>query len=463
MDIQVTSTELREVTDAATVLVDIQSSGTELREVTDAATVLVDIQVVAPAVGAFPTTGILDSFTRTNSASLGANWIELDGGAQIVSNAAKYDGGMSLWGVAKFTDCEVYSTIGALAQIVYFEWRVALASNRTLDPTVSNNWSGYGAQFDPVANTVDVFKYDGSSSTPIGSTISTTIDLGDSIGISMVGSTIKVYVKPAAGSWAQVGSNLTDSTYTSAGRIAVEFGGSSVTVDEFGGGDAITSAPPDIAQFVDSATVLVDIAATGTELREVTDASTVLVDIQSSGTELAEFVDSAAPYVDLQASGTELREVTDAATVLVDIQTSATELAEFVDSVEVYVDIQATGTDTYVPPTGIDYIDTGTIQVFISVTSTEQREVTDAAEVYVDISTSATDVAVFVDSAEAYYDIQVTSTEARETTDTASVYYDIQVAATELREVTDTGTVTVVISLTSHGYRRLLRHSTGVL
>ena len=311
VDIQASATDTADFVDSATPYVDIQTSATEAREVTDADTVYVDIQVVTTVV-TFPTTPILDNFTRADSASLGASWIEIAGGGQIVSNKLKYDGGLSEWAAAKYTDVEVYCTINDFDQIVFLEWRQALASNRTLDPTTANNWSGYFAEFDPSANSVRVFKFDGASSTQIGSTVNPTINQGDSIGVSMVGSTIKTWVKPAAGVWGQAGINLTDSTYTDAGRIAVEFGGSSVTVDDFGGGTPILSA--DILLAVDSATVYVDLDASGTDIYTppagvaYTDADTALVDLQASGTELREVTDSATVLVDIQSSGTELRE-----------------------------------------------------------------------------------------------------------------------------------------------------------
>lgn len=126
-----------------------------------------------------------------------------------------------------------------------------------------------------------------------------------------------------------------------------------------------TYTPGAGATYTDADTVLVDIVASSTEQREVTDAATVPVTLQASGTELREVTDAATPYVDIQASGTELREITDATTVLVDIQTSAVELLETVDSFTVYVDI--------------------------ATTATEILEALDSAEVYIDIQPSGVD------------------------------------------------------------------------
>jgi hypothetical protein len=131
-----------------------------------------------------------------------------------------------------------------------------------------------------------------------------------------------------------------------------------------------TYTPGAGATYTDADTVLVDIQASSTEAREATDAATVPILLSVTSTEAREVTDAATPYVDIQASGTELRELTDATTVLVDIQTSAVELLEatevatvlvdiqtsavdileVVDSAEVYVDIQPSGVDTYVPP-----------------------------------------------------------------------------------------------------------------
>ena len=62
---------------------------------------------------------------------------------------------------------------------------------------------------------------------------------GDSIGMSMVGSTITVYYKASGGSWTSLGTR-TDSTYTAAGRLQLgqwlSSSGVASTIDNFGGG-----------------------------------------------------------------------------------------------------------------------------------------------------------------------------------------------------------------------------------
>jgi hypothetical protein len=83
-------------------------------------------------------------------------------------------------------------------------------------------------------------RVDGGSSTTLGATAAQTVSVGDKLGIRAIGSTIEAwYYDSSAGTWSFLFSR-TDSTYSSAGYIAMESRGSAL--DDFGGGTANTSS-----------------------------------------------------------------------------------------------------------------------------------------------------------------------------------------------------------------------------
>ena len=184
-----------------------------------------------------------DDFNRADSTNLGSNWTEVTD-CQILSNRFRSGtsfSGMSYWNVAKYVDVEMYGTLGVISGTdpLYFEWRQALASNRNNDATTDANWSGYYLEIIPGTATLKVWKYDGSTATQLGSDLTVTGGLAasDRIKISMVGDTIKVYAanSTSGGVFVQVGSDLTDSTYQSAGRVALALSSAAVGWDDFGG------------------------------------------------------------------------------------------------------------------------------------------------------------------------------------------------------------------------------------
>ena len=107
----------------------------------------------------------------------------------------------------------------------------------------------------------------------------------------------------------------------------------------------------EIAEYVESNTILVDLQASGTDLHEIPDAATVLIDLQASGTDAIEheILDSATVYLDLQTSDVQVFEAIEAATVYFDLQVSDVQVFDGVDSATVLVDLQASGTDEFIP------------------------------------------------------------------------------------------------------------------
>ncbi len=193
---------------------------------------------------AFPETGILDDFGRANENPIAGGWAgPLFAGEpqlQLVSSELRPNPttGNSYWNAAFFgPDCEVYFTLTSAWAV---SDRVVLYFRST-----TNVVSGYRADFRNLAGDHLVFvgRMDSNVLTALGGSIdpADTFAAGDSFGVSMIGDTITVYRKPAAGAWTSLGTR-TDSTYAGAGRIAVSITGTTVTVDDFGGG-SIPGAP----------------------------------------------------------------------------------------------------------------------------------------------------------------------------------------------------------------------------
>lgn len=253
--------------------------------------------------------------------------------------------------------------------------------------------------------------------------------------------------------------------------------------------------------YTESATVLVDLQASGSEFpaKEYTDSVTIPTVLTASGTEILEAVDSASVYVDIQTSDTqvfagidaatvavvfavtaaEAREVTDLATVSMVLSVTSVEAAQFADAAAPYVDLQTTGTETaqYVEaptvpflltPVNADTIqavesatvpvslqssgaefqehvilDSATVPIAFTATGSELQEAVDAATPYVDLQASTADTAQLVEAATVPLLLQPSATEAREITDLATVPISVQITSAELAQYVDAATALV--------------------
>jgi hypothetical protein len=193
----------------------------------------------------FPTTAILDSFTRADATSLGANWTNLfgdpeDGG--ISSNQAYNPDGNyypMAWNVSQYgPDCETYITMPTLTggdDSFYL-------GGRAVD-LGGGSFTGYALAVDVnLAANEDIFlaRVDAGVLLQISPTISSVnMSAGDSFGIRMEGPIIRAFHKPAAGSWTEV-LNVVDTTYSSAGYLFMYLT-TNITArfDDFGGGTVI--------------------------------------------------------------------------------------------------------------------------------------------------------------------------------------------------------------------------------
>lgn len=178
----------------------------------------------------FPTTTLLDDFIRGDMGPHPSrNWADTafdaggSDGLKVVSNAAKTNTlGVNnesfwkntLWGPDTEVFCDLTAKNANAGSYFYFGFRMGQPAN----PTAR---SGYVALFGfPSDGNCTVFRLDGASTPQVGSSIPVTINAGDSYGISMIGSTITAWRKPAGGSWTSQGS-VTDSTYQARGHISL--------------------------------------------------------------------------------------------------------------------------------------------------------------------------------------------------------------------------------------------------
>jgi hypothetical protein len=190
---------------------------------------------------AFPETSVLDDFNRSNTGPpLGGNWTPgplTEAGIAIVSNQASIAGDSvdrnEYWSAAQFgPDCEAYITIADIAAAGAVH--AAMVGCR-LNP---DEYDGYCVQVTAQYSMAGLFRVDNEAYTPLGDLFEWTPADGDSIGISAIGTTIKAYLKLAAGAWTEKVS-VTDTTYQGAGYIwtgGYAQGDNGIKLDNFGGG-----------------------------------------------------------------------------------------------------------------------------------------------------------------------------------------------------------------------------------
>ena len=196
---------------------------------------------------AFPTTGILSTFSGAAENPITTDWtsnILADGDMQIASNrlasadttifcSAGYD--VATMGVG---DIEVYATIpvasGTTAHRIGLLFKM---ENLTGSPE-----NGYKVLYFCNQNTVRLYRIDNGVDTQLGANLSlgagVTPASGDKIGVFAMNDasgTIEVWFKDGAAAWASVGTR-TDTTYKAVdGYIGINSLGNT-TFDDFGGG-----------------------------------------------------------------------------------------------------------------------------------------------------------------------------------------------------------------------------------
>ena len=193
---------------------------------------------------AFPTNAtVLDAFNRSNG-FLGADWTEMLGGAhEIVSNQVRgpsSDQAVAGWDGATFgPNCEVYidiPTIGATDDVIGLYLRMTTLNLETCD--------GYGVNLSIASgtDTLAIYRVDNGAHTQLGATINNNFANGDSLGLEVIGSTIKAY-KKTGGAWSDISSGgRSDSTYGSAGYFYMLTTNTTYRLDNFSGGTVVAAA-----------------------------------------------------------------------------------------------------------------------------------------------------------------------------------------------------------------------------
>lgn len=190
--------------------------------------------------GSFPTTSVLDNFNRANEGPPpSASWggvIQTGNGMRVASNKVVINTAgiaSAYWGTTYGPDTEVFVTIQATVTDRFCVF-VRLASVGGASPT------GYFVWANSTNNTLGIFRMDGGvgTRTQLGTDISQTVSQGDSLGMSIVGSTIKIYYKVGVGAWT-LKDTQNDATYSAAGKIgimAIDGSDNNGDMDDFGGG-----------------------------------------------------------------------------------------------------------------------------------------------------------------------------------------------------------------------------------
>jgi hypothetical protein len=203
-----------------------------------------------PVYAIFPTNGaILDNFNRADgslsgsTASSGITWSTggITSGTNLLNICSDQLCGVNTNGVLSPTygpDTEIYAGVPVLPSssgggYVFIAERISNVGTGT--------WSGYGMLFAP-SNTWQLRSYTGGSSTTIASGTQV-VSAGDSIGFSVIGSTLTAWYKPVASSWSSV-ITATDSTHSNAGPVGIEMGDSVGRLDNLAGGSTVNNSPP---------------------------------------------------------------------------------------------------------------------------------------------------------------------------------------------------------------------------
>lgn len=201
---------------------------------------------------AFPTTGILDSFTRADEGPPpSASWdypinssFSSGSGMSVLSNVigssdATFCG--SYWKTSYGPNSEVFVTLSTLPSSgvdVFVDVRIVSpgsgGSGGTSGDSYSTSWVNQAGSDQLIYYRVDnaVYTQLGSTETPGNMTA------GDKFGVEMIGSTIQAY-RYTGGTWAAFGTSRSDSTYSAAGSIGCGVGDNTGRLDDFGGGTVV--------------------------------------------------------------------------------------------------------------------------------------------------------------------------------------------------------------------------------
>lgn len=184
-------------------------------------------------------TAVLDSFTRADSGTLGANWTaDISGQGfsswTIASNTCDASAGgfdSSYWNPSSFGPaCEVFCTVTTLPATQ--ELRLLARINNPGGSTVT----AYELEVSVGGADTLLYRRDSDVTRVLMGTIGVSVAAGNKLALVCNGTSIQAY-KDTGGGWVQI-ANETDASYSNAGRIGIwNQNNTTLAIDEFGGGD----------------------------------------------------------------------------------------------------------------------------------------------------------------------------------------------------------------------------------
>ncbi len=266
---------------------------------------------------AFPSTALLDDFTRANSgSSAGANWTMSQQLFGISSNALYNATGsgysIGYWNpITPGPDSEAYATYSTLGNSGN---EVSLWVRMT-NPVVAN-FTCYGITHTAVTNTFRIRKFVNGTGTDL-TTQTLTLAAGDRLGVEVIGTTLRAY-KYTAGAWSQV-ATVTDSSISAAGRVGATIQNGSARLDDFSGGTVVSGGTPitgsDSAALTESTPVL--LAANGvTDSAALAESSALVIAQDVAGTDSATLTEISALVIAQDVAGSDSAALSEVAPVL---------------------------------------------------------------------------------------------------------------------------------------------------
>ncbi len=186
----------------------------------------------------FPTTSVLDNFTRANASTLGSNWTlntnssDWGDALGIISNTA-YDvsysnGGAAFWNTSYSGTLECYITFSTLPTSEF----AGIAMSPVLNSTSETY---YALTINSGHTSIALIKNTAPNSDTALTSFTQTVSTGDSIGFSRTSAGVMtVYYKASAGSWTSLGT-YTDTSY-SCSYLMMTFNDGTTRLSNFGGG-----------------------------------------------------------------------------------------------------------------------------------------------------------------------------------------------------------------------------------
>lgn len=189
----------------------------------------------------FPTTGVLDTFTRADDpSSAGTNWTVINQSLGIISNTLynPVGSGFSIgyWNPATYgPDSECYFTIPTLpgsGQEVS-AWLRMTNTSLAVFTCYGFTWTG-GTQ------NLRIRKFVSGSATDLNNA-TVAVAAGEKLGVECIGTTLTAYLF-SGGSWSSV-LTTTDTSISAAGALGVTIQNGIARLDDFAGGQVVAAVP----------------------------------------------------------------------------------------------------------------------------------------------------------------------------------------------------------------------------